>query len=74
MDCVYQCPGLAIFGYNLKKDWLFLPIEYEAESRIQKYYLVDNTGKKIGEGILEKILKKPNKTNVARVRSINHSR
>ncbi|MDR2907726.1 MAG: FAD-dependent oxidoreductase, partial [Bacteroidales bacterium] len=30
MECVYQCPGLAIFGYNLAKDWLFLPIEYAA--------------------------------------------
>jgi len=30
MDCVYQCPGLAIFGYSYAKDWLFLPIEYEA--------------------------------------------
>ncbi|MCL2728023.1 MAG: FAD-dependent oxidoreductase, partial [Bacteroidales bacterium] len=28
MDCVYQCPGLAIFGYNVAKQWLFLPIEY----------------------------------------------
>lgn len=69
MDCVYQCPGLAIFGYNLKKDWLFLPIEYNAEEN-SEIFLVDNTGKKIGEGILERILKKPNKTNVARVRSI----
>ncbi|MEA3317709.1 MAG: FAD-dependent oxidoreductase, partial [Bacteroidota bacterium] len=23
MQCVNQCPGLAIFGYNEKKDWLF---------------------------------------------------
>jgi len=69
MDCVYQCPGLAIFGYNLKKDWLFLPIEYGADENSQ-VFLVDNTGKKIGEGILEKIIKKPNKTNVARVRSV----
>ena len=29
MECVYQCPGLAIFGYDLRKDNLFLPIEYE---------------------------------------------
>ena len=27
MECVYQCPGLAIFGYDLRKDSLFLPIE-----------------------------------------------
>lgn len=68
MQCVYQCPGLAIFGYNLKKDWLFLPIEYKADEN-QEVYLVDNNGNKIGEGIIEKILKKENKTNVARVKS-----
>jgi len=69
MDCVYQCPGLAIFGYNLKKDWLFLPIEYFAEEG-KEVYLVNNQGQKLGEGIIEKILLKPNKTNVARVKSI----
>ena len=69
MDCVYQCPGLAIFGYNLKKDWLFLPIEYAANENAE-VFLVDNSGKKIGEGILERIFMKPNKTNVARVRSL----
>jgi len=57
MECVYQCPGLAIFGYNQKKDWLFLPIEYEAEVD-SEVYLVDNNGTKLGEGIIEKILKK----------------
>jgi len=70
MQCVYQCPGLAIFGYNLKKDWLFLPIEYAAEEKAE-VFLVDNDGKKLGEGIIEKILKKANKTNVARVKSLN---
>lgn len=70
MDCVYQCPGLAIFGYNLKKDWLFLPIEYEAQEK-SEVFLVDNNGKKIGEGMIEKILMKPNKTNVARVKSLD---
>jgi glycine/D-amino acid oxidase-like deaminating enzyme/Fe-S-cluster-containing hydrogenase component 2 len=68
MDCVFQCPGLAIFGYNLKKDWLFLPIEYEVQEQ-SACYLVDNQGKKLGEGIVEKILRKPNKTNIARVKS-----
>ena len=70
MECVYQCPGLAIFGYNLKKDWLFLPIEYEAEVD-SEVFLVDNNGKKLGEGIIEKILKKKNKTNIARVKSFD---
>lgn len=70
MDCVYQCPGLAIFGYHLKKDWLFLPIEYEAQEQ-SEVYLVDNNGKILGNGIIEKILRKPNKTNVARVKSLD---
>ncbi|MCL2131682.1 MAG: FAD-dependent oxidoreductase [Lentimicrobiaceae bacterium] len=68
MDCVYQCPGLAIFGYNIEKGTLFLPIEYEAEEN-SEVFLVDNNGAKVGEGIIEKILKKKNKTNVARVKS-----
>ncbi|MGE5424580.1 MAG: FAD-dependent oxidoreductase, partial [Syntrophothermus sp.] len=68
MDCVFQCPGLAIFGYNLKKDWLFLPIEYEAQEGAE-VFLVDNQGTKLGEGMIEKILRKPNKTNIARVKS-----
>jgi len=70
MDCVYQCPGLAIFGYNLKKDWLFLPIEYAVEENAE-VFLVNNNGQKLGEGIIEKVLKKSNKTNVARVKSLN---
>ena len=70
MDCVYQCPGLAIFGYSLKKDWLFLPIEYEVEKDAE-VFLVDNNGKKLGNGIVEKILRKPNKTHVARVKSLD---
>ncbi len=68
MDCVYQCPGLAIFGYNHKKDWLFLPIEYYAEKN-SEVYLVNNNGEKIGEGRVEKILKKKNKTDIARVKA-----
>lgn len=72
MDCVYQCPGLAIFGYNLNKNWLFLPIEYHAEEK-SEVFLVDNNGDILGEGIIEKILLKKNKTNVARVKSLNLS-
>src|SRR6056297_1704907 len=68
MQCVYQCPGLAIFGYNLKKDWLFLPIEVEAQEGAE-VFLVDNNGEQLGEGVIEKILRKENKTNVARVKS-----
>jgi len=68
MDCVYQCPGLAIFGYHPAKNWLFLPIEYHVDEK-SEVYLVDNQGSVIGEGIVEKILKKPNKTNIARVKA-----
>ena len=69
MECVYQCPGLAIFGYDLRKDNLFLPIEYEAQEGTE-VYLVNNNGEILGEGRIEKILHKPNKTNVARVKSL----
>lgn len=69
MECVYQCPGLAIFGYDLRKDNLFLPIEYEAQEGAG-VYLVNNNGEILGEGKIEKIFHKPNKTNVARVKSL----
>ncbi|MEA3452113.1 MAG: FAD-dependent oxidoreductase, partial [Bacteroidota bacterium] len=67
MECVYQCPGLAIFGYATKKDWLFLPIEYNANVD-DEVFLVDNNANIIGEGKIERILKKKNKTNIARVK------
>ena len=67
MECVNHCPGLAIFGYNVQKNWCFLPVEYEVEEG-REVYLVDNNGKPVGEGVVEKVMKKENKTNVARVR------
>ena len=67
MQCVSNCPGLAIFGYDLQKGVCFLPIEYEVAEGAE-VFLVDNNGAKIGEGVIEKILKKPNKTHVARVK------
>ncbi len=69
MNCVYQCPGLAIFGYNTVRDKLFLPVEYFVEEGAP-VFLVDNNGKKIGEGVIEKVLKKSNRTNIARVRAL----
>lgn len=69
MECVYQCPGLAIFGYHIKKGVLFLPIEYGVEEG-QEVFLVNNNGEKLGEGVIEKILSKPNKTHIARVKSL----
>ena len=49
---------------------LFRSIEYFAVEKAE-VYLVDNQGKKLGNGIIEKILKKPNKTNIARVKSLD---
>ena len=72
MDCVYQCPGLAIFGYNIEKGTLFLPIEYQVDENVG-VFLIDNNGAKVGEGVIEKILKKKNKTNVARVKATDIS-
>jgi len=68
MDCVYQCPGLAIFGYNLNKETLFLPVELNV-SEGSDVFLVDNYANKIGEGKIDKILKKKNLTNIARIKT-----
>ncbi len=68
MQCVNQCPGLAIFGYQFNKNWLFLPIEYKA-SEGSDVYLINNNGEILGEGTIEKILKNNNKTNTARVKA-----
>lgn len=68
MQCVNHCPGLAIFGYDLNKNTLFLPVEYEVEEG-KEVFLIDNNGKKVGEGVIEKVLKKDNKTNVVRVKA-----
>ena len=72
MDCVAKCPGLAIFGYNPAKNWLFLPIENFVEENAE-VFLVNNQGEILGEGIIEKVLLKPNKTNIARVKSLTLS-
>lgn len=66
MDCVYQCPGLAIFGYNLKKGTFFLPIEFDVEEG-EQVYLVDNFAQILGEGQIRKVMRKPNLTHIARV-------
>ena len=68
MACVYQCPGLAIFGYNLKKDTLFLPIELDVTPPYE-VFLVDNHGNKLGTGTVEKRMTKANKTHILRVKS-----
>ena len=68
MQCVNHCPGLAIFGYDYRKNVVFLPVEYDVEEG-NEVYLVDDNGAKIGEGVIEKVLRKDNKTNVARVKA-----
>lgn len=72
MECVYQCPGLAIFGYNQSKEQVFLPVEYKIEEGAD-VILVNDNGTKVGEGHVEKILLKPNKTNIARVKVLNNT-
>ncbi|MDR1005895.1 MAG: FAD-dependent oxidoreductase [Bacteroidales bacterium] len=66
MDCVNQCPGLAIFGYNTKKKLVHLPFEYDTEGQ-KDVILVDNNGKKICDGTIIKIKTNNNKTSVATV-------
>ena len=64
MECVTQCPGLAIFGYRCDKREVYLPVEFPVEPS-QEVFLVDNNGAKVGEGTVSRVVKKPNKTNLA---------
>ena len=73
MDCVYQCPGLAIFGYNLKRNIFFLPIEFDMEEG-REVYLVDNDANILGEGVIQRILRKDNLTHIAKVKGEEMSR
>ena len=68
MSCVTHCPGLAIFGYDLNTNRVFLPIERKVEDGATGW-LVDNDGKPIGEGRIEKVLRKSNKTNLIRIQA-----
>lgn len=70
MKCVSNCPGLAIFGYNVNKRIVFLPLEYKAEENTE-VFLVDDNGRKVGEGLIEKIMVNSNKTNVARIKVVS---
>ena len=67
MQCVNHCPGLAIFGYDLSKNLVFLPVEYDVEEG-KEVYLIDNNGKILCDGNIEKVLRKPNKTHVVKVK------
>ncbi|MCF8230734.1 MAG: FAD-dependent oxidoreductase [Bacteroidales bacterium] len=70
MQCIHQCPGLAVFGYDLKKQRLFFPVEFDVKAN-KEVFLIDNLGKKLGEGMLEKVLHKPNMTHVARIKALD---
>ena len=67
MQCVNHCPGLAIFGYDLNKNVVYLPVEYDVEEG-KDVYLIDNDGTILCDGIIEKVMRKPNKTHVVRVK------
>ncbi|MCI2121485.1 MAG: FAD-dependent oxidoreductase, partial [Bacteroidales bacterium] len=64
MECISQCPGLAIFGYRFSQNKVYLPVEYDVREGA-KVYLTDDDGTRIGNGVIGKVMLKPNKTNVA---------
>lgn len=66
MQCVNHCPGLAIFGYDTRQRRVFLPVEYHVDEGAA-VILVDNNGQQITTGTVERVMLKPNKTNIARV-------
>ena len=68
MECVSQCPGLAIFGYRPDRSELYLPVEVAVEAGAE-VFLVDDNGAKVGEGTVSRVIVKPNKTNVAVVKA-----
>jgi glycine/D-amino acid oxidase-like deaminating enzyme/ferredoxin/bacterioferritin-associated ferredoxin len=68
MECVYQCPGLAIIGVDARRGLLHFPLEYPVPEGAE-VFLVDNLGAVLGEGRLEKILRKPGRAHLARVQS-----
>ena len=70
MECVSQCPGLAIFGYNPGRGLMYFPYEFD-EPATKEVFLVDDNGAKLGKGEIERIIRKPNKTNVAVVKAVS---
>ena len=71
MECVAQCPGLAIFGYRKDRNELFLPLEFNLpdSDKALEVFLVDDNGAIVGEGEIKRVMRKPNKTNVAVVKA-----
>lgn len=66
-DCVVQCPGLAIFGFNQKRRIAFLPVEFDIQPDTEAL-LVDWRGAVIGEGTVVRVARKPELTHLAQVR------
>ena len=74
MECVAQCPGLAIFGYRQDRNQLFLPLEFNLPDPTgspadREVFLVNDYGEKVGTGEIERVIAKPNKTNIAVVKA-----
>ena len=75
MECVAQCPGLAIFGYRKDRNLVFLPLEFNlpvdstGSPTAKEVFLVDDNGAKVGEGELERIIRKSGKTHIAVVKA-----
>ena len=75
MECVAQCPGLAIFGYRQDRNQLFLPVEFNlpldsaGSPADREVFLVNDFGEKVGTGEIERVITKPNKTNIAVVKA-----
>ena len=67
MECVAQCPGLAIFGYAPQRQLLYFPYEFADPSG--EVFLVDNDGRKVGEGTVERVLHRSGKTNIVAVKA-----
>ncbi|MDR2511262.1 MAG: FAD-dependent oxidoreductase [Bacteroidales bacterium] len=76
MNCVTHCPGLAIFGYDLQNGIVYLPCEFNLENqepRVKKQdvlSLTNNNGEIVSAGIVEKVFKKENKTNLLKIKAI----
>jgi len=68
MQCVSLCPGLAIFGYDVEKQLIYLPVEFNIEED-KDAYLVDNNANIIGEGHILKVIRKKNLTHVVRIKA-----
>ena len=75
MECVAQCPGLAIFGYRQDRNQLYLPLEFNlsvdpaGSPADREVFLVNDYGEKVGTGVIERVITKPNKTNIAVVKA-----